>query len=112
VSAGLVKYRVDHGWFNTKCFTAVPFTDVRFGTAPRVNSRIRLDAINNWDVSFAKNTALNEVRNLRFTAEFYNAFNRPRFGAPGNQVVSPLFGLVTTQVNRPRAIQLGLRIDF
>jgi hypothetical protein len=109
---GARQYRVDHGWFNRQCFTAVPFTDVRFGTAPRVNSGVRLDAINNWDVSLVKNTAMTEVLNLRFTAEFYNAFNRPRFGSPGNQVGSPLFGLVTTQVNQPRAIQLGLRIDF
>jgi hypothetical protein len=90
----------------------VPFTDVRFGSAPRVNSAVRLDAINNWDVSLMKNTALTEVLNLRFTTEFYNAFNRPRFGAPGNQVGSPLFGLVTSQVNQPRAIQFGLRLEF
>jgi hypothetical protein len=110
--AGSRQYRVDHGWFNAQCFTAVPFTDVRFGSAPRVNSAVRLDAINNWDVSLMKNTALTEVLNLRFTTEFYNAFNRPRFGAPGNQVGSPLFGLVTSQVNQPRAIQFGLRLEF
>jgi hypothetical protein len=110
--AGSRQYRVDHGWFNAQCFTAVPFTDVRFGSAPRVNSAVRLDAINNWDVSLMKNTALTEVLNLRFTTEFYNAFNRSRFGAPGNQVGSPLFGLVTSQVNQPRAIQFGLRLEF
>jgi hypothetical protein len=104
--------RVDRGWFNTQCYTAVPFTEVRFGNAPRVDSGVRLDSTNNWDFSIAKNTPITERLNLRFTAEFYNAFNRPRFGAPGNQVGNPLFGLVTSQVNQPRAIQFGLRLDF
>ena len=111
-ASGSRQYKVDHGWFNTQCFTAVPFGDVRFGNAPRVNSDVRTDAINNWDFSIAKNTPLTEALNLRFTAELYNTFNHPRFAAPGNQVGSPLFGLVTAQVNQPRAIQFGLRLDF
>jgi hypothetical protein len=111
-TSGSRGYRVDHGWFNTQCFTPVPFTDVRFGNAPRVDSGIRLDAMDNWDFSLAKNTPLTEILNLRFTAEFYNTFNHPRFAAPGNQIGSPLFGLITAQANPPRAIQFGLRLDF
>jgi hypothetical protein len=111
-TSGSREYRVDHGWFNTQCFTPVPFTDVRFGNAPRIDSGIRLDAMDNWDFSLAKNTALTEALNLRFTAEFYNTFNHPRFGAPGNTIGSPLFGIVTSQANQPRAIQFGLRLDF
>ena len=111
-TSGSREHRVDNGWFNTQCFTPVPFTDMRFGNAPRVNSDVRLDPIANWDFSIAKNTPLTEALNLRFTAEFYNTFNHPRFAAPGNQVGSPLFGLVTAQANQPRAIQFGLRLDF
>jgi hypothetical protein len=111
-TSGSREYRVDHGWFNPECFSAVPFTDVRFGTAPRVIPESRSDGINNWDFSVAKTTALTEYLNLRFTAEFYNTFNHPRFAAPNNQVGTPLFGLVTAQANQPRAIQFGLRLDF
>jgi hypothetical protein len=111
-TSGSRESRVDHGWFNTQCFTPVPFTDMRFGNAPRVNSDVRLDTTDNWDFSIAKNTPLTEALNLRFTAEFYNTFNHPRFAAPGNQVGSPLFGLVTAQANQPRAVQFGLRLDF
>jgi len=104
--------RVDTGWFNTTCYAAVPFTDVRFGNAPRVDGDVRLDPIYNWDVSIAKQIRTSRSFNVQLTAEVYNAFNRVRFGAPGNQVGSPLFGRVTTQVNQPRAIQFGFRADF
>jgi len=102
--------RIDHGWFNTACYAAVPFTDVRFGSAPRVDGDVRLDPIFNWDLSVAKRIAVTSGANLEFTAEIYNLFNRVRFGAPGNQVGTPLFGIVTTQVNQPRAVQLGARV--
>ena len=111
-ASGSREYKVDHGWFNPQCFTPVPFGDVRFGNAPRVNADARTDAINNWDFSIAKNMPITERLNLRFTTEFYNTFNHPRFAAPVNQVDSPLFGLVTAQANQPRAIQFGLRLDF
>lgn len=111
-TSGSREYRVDNGWFNTGCFAAVSPTAVTFGDAPRVNSNVRLDYTDNWDFSVAKNTPITESLNMRFTAEFYNIFNRAQFGAPGDQVGSPLFGLVTTQANNPRAIQFGLRLDF
>lgn len=104
--------RIDTGWFNTACYTAVPFTDVRFGNAPRVDENIRLDAMFNWDFSVAKGFLLPGDVNLLFTTEVYNLFNQVRFGGPNNQVGNPLFGRVTGQVNQPRAIQFGLRLDF
>jgi hypothetical protein len=109
--SGSRESRIDSGWFNTACYTGVPFTDVRFGTAPRVDSDVRLDPLFNWDFSVAKQVRVSTV-NVQFTAEVYNLFNRVRFGAPGNQVGTPLFGRVTTQVNQPRAVQFGLRLDF
>ena len=100
--------RIDSGWVNTACYVAVPFTSVRFGDAPRVDGDIRLDPIFNWDLSIAKRIPVASRTRLEFTAEIYNLFNRVRFGAPGNQVGTPLFGRVTTQVNQPRAMQFGL----
>ncbi len=111
-TSGSREYRVDHGWFNTNCFTAVNPNAMRFGNAPRVNSDVRTDWINNWDFSVARDVPIWESLKLRFTAEFYNTFNHPRFAAPNNQVGSSLFGLVTAQQNQPRAIQFGARLDF
>jgi len=77
-----------------------------------------MDTMNNWDFSVAKRTEITERVYLQFTAEFFNIFNHPRFGAPDNNVgVTPTilnshFGIVTSQVNPPRAIQFGLRIGF
>jgi outer membrane receptor protein involved in Fe transport len=109
--SGSRESRIDNGWFNTACYTAVPFTNVRFGNAPRVDSGVRLDALFNSDFSIAKHVPVAQA-NLRFTLEVYNLFNRVRYGAPGNQVGTPLFGIVTARVNQPRAMQLGLRLDF
>jgi outer membrane receptor protein involved in Fe transport len=109
--SGSRESRIDNGWFNRACYTAVPFTDVRFGNAPRVDSGVRLDALFNSDFSIAKLVPIAHA-NLRFTVEVYNLFNRVRYGAPGNQVGTPLFGIVTGRVNQPRAMQLGLRLDF
>jgi outer membrane receptor protein involved in Fe transport len=103
---------IDNGWFNTACYSAVPFTDVRFGNAPRVDADVRLDPLFNTDLSIARQIPLLGRANLQVTAEIYNLFNRTRFGAPGNQVGSPLFGRVTSQVNQQRAAQFGVRLDF
>ena len=110
--SGSRKSLIDSGWFNTACYQAVPFTDMRFGNAPRIDGSIRLDPQFNSDFSVAKQIAMSRGVQLQLTAEVYNLFNRVRFGAPGNQVGTPLFGRVTTQVNQPRAVQLGLRVDW
>jgi Carboxypeptidase regulatory-like domain/TonB-dependent Receptor Plug Domain len=111
-ASGSRQFKIDHGWFNTNCFTAVPSSDVRFGNAQRIDPNVRIDALKNWDFSIAKRTAITELLTVQFTAESYNTFNRVRFGAPNNTVGNPLFGLVTGQSNQPRAIQFGLRLDF
>jgi len=85
---------------------------VRFGSAARIDPDVRIDSLKNWDFSLAKSTAITELVKLQFTAEFYNIFNRARFGAPNNTAGDPLMGLVFTQSNQPRAVQFGLRFDF
>ena len=64
--SGSREERIDRGWFNTACYTAVPFTDVRFGNAPRVDSGVRLDALFNSDFSIAKHVPIAQA-NLQFT---------------------------------------------
>jgi Carboxypeptidase regulatory-like domain/TonB-dependent Receptor Plug Domain len=118
-ASGSREYRATHAWFNTSCFVPVDTTSVvRFGNEPRNIGNVRMDTMDNWDISIAKRTAITEQAYLQFTAEFFNAFNHPRFGAPDNNVgvlpaiLNAHFGIVTTQANPPRAIQFGLRVGF
>jgi len=110
--SGSREYRATNGWFNTACFMPVPPDQVRFGDSPRLDPDIRMDSMDNWDISIAKRTGITESVYLQFTAEFFNAFNHPRFGAPYNFAGTPTFGIVTSQANPPRSIQFGLRLGF
>jgi hypothetical protein len=49
---------------------------------------------------------------LQLRIEFLNAFNTPQFGEPNLDPTSSSFGRVTSQVNLPRNIQIGLRWVF
>jgi outer membrane receptor protein involved in Fe transport len=111
--SGSRESRAANGWFNTACFQPVDTGSVvRFGDAPRNIDTVRMDHMNNWDFSISKRNNITESVYLQFTAEFFNAFNHVRFGAPNEQIGTPNFGIVTSQVNPPRAIQFGLRLGF
>ena len=111
--SGSREERVANGWFNQACFQPVDTAnEVRFGNEPRNIDAVRMDHVNNWDISIAKRNNITERVYLQFTAEFFNAFNHVRFGPPDNNVGSPTFGTITSQANPPRAIQFGLRVGF
>src|SRR5215831_10026729 len=68
----------------------------------------------NVNLSLSKNFKFTESTKLQFRAEAINAFNHPYFGSgigldPSN---AGTFGLVTTQRNNPRDIQLGVKFVF
>jgi hypothetical protein len=67
----------------------------------------------NLDVSVGKRTALTERVNILFSADFLNIFNHVVFSDPTLNLLDPQsFGVVTSQFNTPRAIQLSLRFEF
>ena len=112
-ASGSRQQRAATGWFNKACFQPVDTAnEVRFGNEPRNISAVRMDHMHNWDISIAKRNDITERVYLQFTAEFFNAFNHSRFGAPDNNVGSPTFATITSQANPPRAIQFGLRLGF
>lgn len=98
-------------WFNQSCFTQPsPFG---FGNEPRTDPVLRRAGIKNFDFSMEKNTRIWEHLNFKFTAEFYNLFNRVQFAAPGTAFYDGAnFGAVTSQYNNPRQIQFGGRFEF
>jgi hypothetical protein len=99
-------------WFNTSVFSQpAPYT---YGTAPRMLSNVRWNGTNNIDVGLFKNNRFGSDGryNVQFRAEFFNAFNHPRFGIADMFIGDPTFGVVSTQANNPRQIQLALKFLF
>lgn len=63
----------------------------------------------NADISLFKNFRVLEKGNIRFTADFFNAFNHPVDVAPNTTTGLQNLGV---QANTPRTIQLSLRVDW
>ncbi len=73
---------------------------------------IRNDGMYNFDLSVFKEFQIIERAKLQFRAEALNAFNTPRFSGPNTSVTSSSFGVISSQANAPRQIQLGLKALF
>jgi hypothetical protein len=72
----------------------------------------------NTDFSVVKNTKIKERFNLQFRSEFFDIFNHPNFGNPGNTVTASSFGLITStrfpagDFGSAREIQFALKLIF
>ena len=96
-------------WFNPAGFAMNP--NFTFGDAPRTLPCLS-DGIKNTDASAIKFFHLTERINLEFRSEFFNIFNRTRFGDPNTTFGSSSFGVITSTLNTPRVIQFGLKVSF
>lgn len=107
--SGAVDQRLNR-YFDTSVFSQpAAFT---FGNlSPRLPD-VRNDVILNWDISLFKDFPITERSRLQFRAEALNAFNTPRFGGPNTSVTSSTFGVITSQANAPRQVQLALKFVF
>jgi len=95
-------------WLNTNAFTTpAPFT---FGSEGR--NDLRMDWPRNFDLSLFRSFPITESKRLEFRAEFFNAFNTPRFGQPDSTIGDQYFGQVSSTANGPRQIQLALKLYF
>lgn len=84
-----------------------------FGNAARTYDDVRRDSYKNFDFSVIKNFGFSEDKQkVQLRAEFLNLFNYVVFGTPGANVNSSNFGIITSQGNRPRIIQLVGRFTF
>jgi hypothetical protein len=104
---GRVQDRLDAYFDRTAYLQPAPFT---FGNLSRFLPDIRNHGVNNWDLSFFKQFQIREKYNLQFRSEFFNAFNRARFGGPNTSVTSNQAGVITSQANIPRQIQFALKL--
>jgi hypothetical protein len=97
-------------WFNTSVFTdPAKFT---YGNAPRYVGEVRGSRNNNLDLGVHKSFSPMEKLRLQLRAELFNAFNRNRFSNPNGTLGSNSFGQITGSFNRPREVEVGLRLSF
>jgi hypothetical protein len=70
------------------------------------------------DLSFIKNTRINERFNLQFRAEAFDLFNQANFANPNLNVQSTTFGVVTAtrfpngDAGSSRQLQMALKLQF
>ena len=97
-------------WFNTAAF-AQP-ANFASGNMARTYTGVRKDWTRNLDASLFKNFHITERYSLQFRAESFNLTNTPVFSGPGTTVNGANFGVVTSQSNQPRNLQLALKFLF
>jgi hypothetical protein len=88
-----------------------PYT---LGTAPRTISSVRAPASRNMDASLFKNLYLTGDRRvyLQLRGEAFNITNTPIFAAPDMNFGSTSFGVISSQANGPRQIQVAMKLYF
>lgn len=68
-----------------------------------------------WNVDLSIGKRVQIVRSVRgvFTADVLNLFNTVQYSNPAPNLTAPAtFGVITAQGNQPRAVQIGLRLEF
>lgn len=83
--------------FNVRTF------DTQFGNLRRADSK-------NLDLSASKDFPFGERRYVQLRVETFNITNHVTFGAPNITPTSSAFGIIASQANSPRYIQLGARV--
>ncbi|MGI8745440.1 MAG: carboxypeptidase regulatory-like domain-containing protein [Bryobacteraceae bacterium] len=67
----------------------------------------------NLDLSIARTFKFNERWSTTFTGQIFNVFNVVQFDDPVVNLQRPTtFGVISTQLNTPRIVELGIHIDF
>ena len=83
-----------------------------FGNAPRTFNSVRSDKTRSIDLTVMKNTNITEQLHLQFRAEAFNLTNTPVFAPPNASYGASTFGVVSSQANQPRVVQLALKLIF
>jgi hypothetical protein len=67
----------------------------------------------NLDFSVARKFKFGERLSTTFTAQFFNMFNHVMFLDPAVSLQNPsTFGVIGSQLNAPRIVELGLHLNF
>jgi hypothetical protein len=84
----------------------------RAGNVTRHNPKMRQPWAVEQNFSLAKGFAIRESVKVDFRWEMFNAFNFFRANPGNTNVQDPNFGIVNSQLNEPRRMQLGLKLYF
>jgi hypothetical protein len=90
------------------------FRPIRLSEDTR-SSGYSLRGQNRWniDMSLSRRFKVTEGASFAIIAQFFNIFNHTLFTDPGLSLQAPTtFGVISTQSNSPRRIELGIHIDF
>jgi hypothetical protein len=97
-------------YFNTSVYSQpAPYT---YGNTGRAIPQLRLPRTDNDDLSLFKTFTLYRELQSQLRLEAFNALNHPVFGGPGTGVTGSSFGVVSSQTNNPRQLQIALKILF
>jgi hypothetical protein len=80
------------------------------GNAPRINGDVRRFWNLSENVSLAKTITMTDQLRLDVRMEAFNIFDRIVWGAPNTDFNSANFGMITSQGNSPRQMQVGLKL--
>jgi hypothetical protein len=103
-------------WFNVDAFNRVAAQQLASNvrTFPFRFDSVRLDDINNVDLSLLKNTLVAGRVRAQFRLEALNAFNHPQFPTPNITATQAAFGTIvpSTQENYARRVQAMVKVFF
>ncbi|HLK22887.1 MAG TPA: carboxypeptidase-like regulatory domain-containing protein [Bryobacteraceae bacterium] len=100
-------------WFNPAAFLAPPNNSGFAGDLGR--DTLLGPGLATWDLSFLKDSSIQERLHLQFRAELFNLLNRANFNTP-NAITftpagpSPTAGVITSTSTSSRQVQLGLKL--
>ena len=97
-------------WFNKAAMIPLPSFTLRH--APWGLATLRGDRDDNWNMALVKDTSIRENIKVQFRWEVFNVLNRCQFGVPDANPSDANYGIITTQENAPRQMQMALRISF
>jgi hypothetical protein len=84
----------------------------RLGNATRYNPKARGAPSFGNNVSLAKSVTLHESMRVDFRVEAFNLINHPRLTPQSSNLSAANFGVVRSQANSPRQLQLALKFYF
>ena len=82
----------------------------QLGNAPRINPDVRRFWNLSENLSLAKSIRATQKLDMDIRIEAFNVFNRVIWGAPNTDFSSSNFGLINSQGNTPRQMQIGLKL--
>lgn len=97
-------------YFNTSDFSQP--AQYTFGNMSRTSGYLRSPGLRNLDLSLFKQFAITERIKTELRGEAFNAFNTPAFAGPDTGVSDATFGVISSQSNSPRQIQIAAKLLF